>query len=59
MKLTLLILTLVVSCMATAHVDYDEETELHSFIESLLQSAKQQQTGIHIYLLEPIITIHD
>ena len=50
MKLTLLILTLAVS-MATATFmeteNFDDNTEINSLIESLLQSAKQQQAGIH------------
>ncbi len=49
MKLTLLILTLAVS-MAAAFIELDDETEINSFIESLLESAKQQQAGIHTIL---------
>ncbi len=40
MKLTLLILTLAVSMVRAKY--NDEETEINSFIESLLQTAKQQ-----------------
>ncbi len=43
MKLTLLIFTLAVS-MATAFVETEDEKELNSIIELLLQ-AKQQQAG--------------
>ncbi len=51
MKLTLLIFTLAVS-MATAFVetDIDDKTEINSFIELLLQSAKQQAGNIQLYL---------
>ena len=48
MKLTLFILTLAVSMAAAKEEmeDIDEEIEINSFIESLLQSAKvQKQTG--------------
>ncbi len=54
MKLTLLILILAVS-MATATFmeteNFDDNTEINSLIESLLQSVKQQQAGIHTFCI--------